>query len=652
GMTHLALQTELNAEQRDYLQTAESCAHSLLNLINDILDISKIEAGRLEFEAIAFSLRDCLAETLKPHALRAGGKGLELILRVQPEVPDVLVGDPGRLRQVLTNLVGNATKFTERGEIFVDVAPIEQTDGAVVLQFSVHDTGVGIPTEKREAIFDAFVQADSGTTRKYGGTGLGLTISKHLVTMMQGRIWVDSVPGQGSTFHFTVGLPLGAESDLERKAIDPEQLTGMPALIVDDNAVNQKVLAEQLRAWGMLPTVVGSGSDALAALWRDQEQTDRRYRLVLLDAMMPVMDGFEVAGHIRRFKEFAPLAIVMLTSSGLSGESGRSRQLGVSAYLMKPASPPELFDAMLTALSERACACGDSAPAAEKAAAAQTPAAAKDPGMEHRSLRVLLAEDNPVNQKLALRLLERMGHGTRLVQTGREAVEVSGAEPFDLILMDVQMPEMDGLEATRTIRRRESERGGRLPIIAMTAHAMKGDRERCLESGMDDYVAKPIRPEELRRVIETVVRTVGAAAQPSRDLQSNPSGEVGCTRPNPAAEIPEGFDFDKALEVFEGDVELMRETAIVFFQDALLQLARMAEAIEAGDALTIERSAHSLKGAAGNFSAARVVAISLQMEAAGRGGNLGEAARLYSSLGKEFERLREAIEARFASRAA
>jgi PAS domain S-box-containing protein len=498
GMTELVLDTQLDAEQREYLNMAKLSADSLLSLINDILDYSKIEAGKLEIEAIDFNLGDSLGDAMKTLSLRAHQKGLELAYDLQPEVPEALVGDPGRLRQIIVNLVGNAIKFTEKGEVILYVETSRRTSDDIQLHFTVSDTGIGIPADKQAAIFEAFTQADGSMSRTYGGTGLGLTISSRLVSLMHGRIWVESELGKGSRFHFMAHFGLQkipARIVLPR---DPESLHDMRVLVVDDNATNRQILLKMLANWRTIPTATGSGAEAIVSL-REAQGLGRNFPLILLDAQMPKMDGFALAEYIKRNPEWNTATIMMLSSAGQRGDAKRCRDLGVAAYLTKPVRQGELLDAILTALGTR-------------------PVRAAWPALVTRHslrencnpLRILLAEDNAVNQVLAVRLLEKRGHAVTVKGNGREALAALENASFDLVLMDVQMPEMDGFEATAAIREKEKTSGNHLPIIAMTAHAMAGDRERCLEAGMDDYITKPIRQQELTEVLKRNLRATPA----------------------------------------------------------------------------------------------------------------------------------------------
>ncbi len=491
GMTDLALDTELTPEQREYLETVKMSADSLLTVINDILDFSKIEAGRIDLETIDFNLRDCLETSLKTLAVRADEKGLELLCEVAPEVPDVVRGDSGRLRQVIINLAGNAIKFTEKGEVAlkVEVEAIHEHD--CTLRFTVVDTGVGIPGEKLQLIFEPFSQADTSTTRKYGGTGLGLTISTRLGEMMRGKIWEESELGRGSQFHFTARLGIADTKVIEVGAIaPPEILRAVRVLVVDDNRTNRRILEGMLGRWEMKSSSVQDGEEALAKLSEAQEAGEP-FALILMDMHMPKMDGFELIEEIRQGPHPSTAMIMMLTSAGHRGDAARCQELGVAAYLLKPIRQSELREAIARVLGARE---------QKGAIPLITRYSLHDAREPAASLRILLAEDNAVNQRLASRLLEKRGHSVVVAGNGREALEALEKHHFDLVFMDVQMPVMDGFEATAAIRKKEGG-GVHLPIVALTAHAMKGDREKCLAGGMDEYLTKPIRPQELDEVL-------------------------------------------------------------------------------------------------------------------------------------------------------
>jgi two-component system, sensor histidine kinase and response regulator len=491
GMTELVLDSDLTAEQRENLNLVRLSAESLLSIINDILDFSKIEAGKLSIESIPFDLRESLGDTMKVLSVRAHQKNLELAYEVQPDVPEALLGDPGRLRQILINLLGNAIKFTERGEVFLSVELRSEGPSGVVLHFAVKDTGIGVPVEKQGAIFEPFSQADGSMTRKYGGTGLGLTICTRLVEMMHGRIWLESQFGSGSTFHFTVQLQVGQGSS-QQAAISPDGLRDLEVLVVDDNATNRRVLVGMLTRWGMKP-VTADGAAAALRLLELAKSGVHPFPLILLDCQMPEMDGFTLAERIRDDPAFRVAPIILLTSGGTLGDAAKCRDRGINAYLVKPIRQEELLQAICQVLQK-------------------TPVQNADTLVTRHSLRearsrrrILLAEDNAVNRILAIRLLERRGYVVTVAVNGREAVAALEKEAFDAVLMDVQMPEMDGFQATAAIRAREQETRGHVPIVAMTAHALKEDEARCLSAGMDAYVSKPVRANELFATLEGVL---------------------------------------------------------------------------------------------------------------------------------------------------
>jgi two-component system, sensor histidine kinase and response regulator len=504
GMTDLVLETELTTEQRDYLDTVKMSGDSLLSVINDILDFSKIEAGKIDLELIDFNLRDCLESTLRTLAVRADEKGLELLCEVASDAPEILKGDSNRLRQVIVNLVGNAIKFTSEGEVALKVQCGEKEGRDLTLHFVVADTGVGIPLEKQKVIFEPFTQADASTTRKYGGTGLGLTISCRLVTMMRGKIWVESQASRGTQFHFTARLGVADAKTIEIGSVVPsEVLKNVKVLVVDDNRTNRRILDGMLRRWEMKVSAVESGEQALSQL-AAARVAGEPYALVLTDMHMPNMDGFTLVERIRQSPGLATATIMMLTSAGHRGDASRCKELGVSAYLLKPIRQSELREAIALVLGART---------REGAVPLVTRYAlhnAREPGA---SLRILLAEDNPVNQRLATRLFEKRGHLVAVAANGLEALAALDRENFDLVFMDVQMPEMDGIEATIAIREKEKAEGTHVPVIALTAHAMKGDQQRCLEAGMDEYLSKPIRPQELDELLgKYVARRMELAA--------------------------------------------------------------------------------------------------------------------------------------------
>jgi CheY-like chemotaxis protein/HPt (histidine-containing phosphotransfer) domain-containing protein len=612
-----------------------------LTVINDILDFSKIEAGKLQFEPAPFPLRDSLADALRTLALRAQQKGLELACDVGPDVPDVLVGDLGRLRQVLVNLVGNAIKFTERGEVVVSVAVVSgqlsvvsdekapassasslTTDHSslTTLRFEVRDTGIGIAADKQALIFEPFEQVDGSVSRRYGGTGLGLAISTQLVSLMGGRLEVESNEGSGSRFHFTVRLPVApGPAHVELPSID-----GLRVLVVDDNATHRHILEEMLRNWRMSPTVIGSAREALAELRRATEAGEP-YPLLLVDAVMPSPDGLalveDVKSMLARQPGQAGPTIMMLAPAGKPGSVERCRQVGASASLLKPIKQSELLNTILDLLS--------TVPARRAAPAG----AAEPPPSWRRPLRVLLAEDNLVNQKVTVRVLEKQGHSVAVAGNGHEAVEAVAHEAFDLVLMDIQMPGMGGIEATASIRSREAGPGRRVPIIAMTAHVMKGDRERCLAAGMDGYVSKPIQARELQGAIDEVLRRLGRSPGGEKPAEVEKGPPVG----------PDELDRAVALERVGGDLELLRELALMFIAEAPSWLEGLVNAVTAGDAAALKRVAHTLKGAVGTFGAKRASDAALRLEELGRKGNLAEAPAALAEAQEAVARLLRAL---------
>jgi PAS domain S-box-containing protein len=502
GMTQLALMTELDTTQRDYLETVSRSAESLLGILNSILDFSKIESRKLEMESVPFELRDLVADTLKPLVLAADAKGLELIFDIAPDVPDAIVGDPLRLRQVITNLAGNAIKFTQHGHVLLEIREDHRTDGNVVLQFSVSDTGVGIPLEKQPLIFEPFSQADGSTTRRFGGTGLGLAISSSLVTLMGGRMWLHSEPGEGSTFHFLATFGLAAGAPHTAADVYPGQI---PALVVDDNAINRRILSEQLAQLGIQPAVADGAAAALRML-HEAAGAGRPYRLVLLDVHMPDRDGFDVAAEIAVSPELSPATVIMLASAGRHDDVERCRRLNIAAYLTKPIAPAHLHGVIARLLGR------------EVTVQAHPGDAGLGTAPRHLQRQVLLAEDNVVNQRVAVGLLSKRGHRVTVVATGQEALDRLDRERFDVVLMDVQMPGMGGLEATTIIRQREAGTGRHAWIVAMTAHTMPGDRDACLQAGMDGYVSKPVDPALLFAAVEHELPAPSAPAAPADPL--------------------------------------------------------------------------------------------------------------------------------------
>jgi signal transduction histidine kinase/DNA-binding response OmpR family regulator/HPt (histidine-containing phosphotransfer) domain-containing protein len=607
GMTDLVLDSELTADQRDSLATVQASAANLLGILNDILDFSKIESRNVEIEQVPFSPRSSTAEALKPLAIRAHQKGLELICDIDPGVPEGAAGDPTRIQQVLTNLVANALKFTAHGHILVAVREDTRVDGRSTLHFSVTDTGIGIPAEQHQTIFEAFRQADGSTTRRFGGTGLGLTISASLVRLMGGRIWVESEAGSGSTFHFTIALNV---TQAPKPGVAAIRTALLRVLIVDDNEINRRILIEQVTRWGMVPTAVASGKEGIAAL-AAAARTDRPLDLVLLDAHMPDMDGFEVAAEIAKNPDLARATVMMLSSSGEQTDQSRCKALGIATYLTKP-----VYAEVLLAAIERAIGVEPSAPA-RPASTAQAGGLAM--GADGRRAHILLVEDNVVNQRVATGMLTRRGHGVTVVNDGREALERLGRETFDLVLMDLQMPVMGGIEATLEIRERERITGEHIRIVAMTAHAMASDRERCLAAGMDGYLSKPIEPAALFAVVE---QTGAAGAGPPADVVGHHT-----------------FDAVVLLNRVSGDHALMAEVIRLFLEDLPSRRAAIDAAVAAGDPVALRESAHALKGAAATVTANALAEAAAALEDLGMRSHLDTAGVAHRQLSIEADAL-------------
>jgi len=646
GMTSLALETDLTREQREYLDMVKISGEALLAIINDVLDFSKIEAGKLELEPVAFDACEIIGDAMKTLAFRTHEKGLEMAFEVDPDVPEVLVGDPLRLRQVLINLVGNAVKFTPAGEVVVRVGvqarrppepgEPERVSGvedetlgdAVLLHFRVIDTGIGIAPEKQELVFHAFAQADGSTTRKFGGTGLGLSISSRLVEMMGGSIWIESEVGRGSTFHFTASFRTLDSPARTMHPPVPRDLQGLRVLIADDNATARSILAGIVRGWGMDPVPVDSGAAAIAAL--EQSKGGKPpFGLMILDAKMAKVDGFAVAERSRKLYG-AEARIVMLLSAG-NADTARSRELGVFTLVSKPVKPSILLDAALHALGMPSRGSQRSADSGRRA------------GPRARGLKILVAEDNPINQKLMRHWLEAQQHRVHVVENGRAAVEAIATERFDVALLDVEMPEMDGLQAARAIRAREQrDRGRRVPLIVVTAYAMTGDRERCLAAGFDVHVSKPVQVDELYDAID---RLAGPAQEdderestPRLSLLSPPATQRAPSELDartetlalagaPAPAAPQ-FDRERAMERVGGDEDLLRELVEVFQEERPRWLADIHAAIAAGDAKRLQRAAHTVKGAVDNFGAAASYKAALSLEQMARAGEIGAAPEL------------------------
>ncbi len=621
GMTGLLLDTPLTPQQREFAEAARGSGEALLAIINDILDFSKIEAGRLEIEIIPFDLRQLVEDTVELLAESAQSKGLELTYRIDDAVPPAVRGDPGRIRQILMNLIGNAIKFTEHGEVTVRAGVDAARPGAAVVRFEVADTGIGIPDEARGRLFHAFSQVDSSTTRKYGGTGLGLAICRQLAELMGGAIGVESEPGKGSTFWFTV--PLEESAAQPREPLPHTDLAGMRALIVDDNATNRSILEQQLASWGMRGDSATGGSDALTRL-RNAAQTDP-YHLALIDLQMPAMDGLTLAREIRADASIANTRLVLLTSLGWSGLTGDAQSVGVDASLTKPVRQSQLFDCLATVMAS-------ATPAVARAEHAPHEPVIPEPTPPPRRARILVAEDNAVNQKVAVHMLEKLGYQADVVGDGREAVEALARIPYPLVLMDCQMPEMDGYAATAAIRAREGV-DRHTPIIAMTAGAMVGDRERCLAAGMDDYIAKPVRREELAAVLERWLPD-GDRARPSTSFRSE-SSDDGIDRAVLAR---------LADPAHGGDPSFLRELIAIFHQEMPPLVEAIRRAAASGDAAGLIHPAHTLRGSAGNLGADRLAAICGQLEGLAREGAEKSVTNLVAELTREVAEVERVLE--------
>jgi len=624
GMTELALGTDLTSEQREYLEIVRNSAESLLALINDILDFSKMEAGKLQLDPIEFKLRPTLDRMFSSLGVRAQRKGLELTANILPDVPENLVGDPDRLRQIILNLADNAIKFTEKGDIIVHVQSDLDLPNRAILHFTVSDTGIGIPEEKQKLIFEAFSQADSSMTRKYGGTGLGLAITSQLIELMGGDIWVESRPGKGSAFHVTLPFKLAEDAStiLTNRSAAPE-LRDIGVLVVDDNYANRRILQAMLINWHMKPHLADSGSAALLAL-RQAAQMEEPYVLILLDAMMPEMDGFAVAQKIQETPGFAKPTIILLTSAGVRQSAARTQELGIRMQLMKPVKQNDLHDAIVRALAESS-EMERERKAAQIGTTGVYPREQLDPCARNGGrLRILLAEDNPTNQLLVASLLQKRGHQVTMAGTGGEALSAYSTQSFDLIVMDVQMPEMNGFEATAAIREIEKSTGTHTPILALTANTVDGDRDRCLAAGMDAYISKPIRFDDF---MSTITRLVPGAKQVTPEIQ------------------PQLLNTQDLMARFDGDTELLHQACDLFRQSYPKLLSQLREAMLRGDAETVERTAHTLKGSIGNFGGAAAVEAAFRLEKMGRAQDLAHALDAMETLELEIQRLIPALTA-------
>jgi PAS domain S-box-containing protein len=623
GMTELALDTPLPPELREYLAVVKSSADSLLQIINDLLDFSAIEAGKLELDPSDFSIRTVLGDTLRALALRAHKKGLELACDIQRDVPDALFGDAGRLRQVLLNLVGNAIKFTEQGEVVVRVESVAADDPGAPrpveggpwphqgVRFSVRDTGIGIPPDKQQKVFQAFEQEDNSTKRRYGGSGLGLTIAGRLVALMGGRISVESAPGAGSTFRFTASL--GRRSDSPGTPEQPlADLRGLPVLVVDDSGISRQILVDWLTGWQMSPTAVADGLTALEILWRDGA-TGRPFALMLLDARIPGTDALALVAKIRQSPELSAIRLILMTSDDHFRDIARFREFGLAAHLMKPIHEAELLETIYRVM-------GRPGPAPEVGPASGPPAVPNAPA---RHLHVLVAEDAPFNRQLIEHWLRRWGHDVRVVADGRAALNALKKEgAFDLMVLDVHMPQTDGFEVIAELRRWERATAGHLPVIALTARSMKGDRERCLAAGMDDYLAKPFHADELAAAIARLMT-------PERRTDLSPPS---------AARAEDLLDRAALHKACGGDRVLLRKLCHTFRASAPDALARLREAVAARHTARLGDAAHQLRGLLSTFSAP-AAEVALRLEEAGAGGRFDDAESLMASLAEMVRQL-------------
>jgi two-component system, sensor histidine kinase and response regulator len=611
GMTELVLKSQVTVQQREFLTSVRDSGEALLSVINDILDFSKIEAGRLVLDCEVFDLRESLGDTMKSFALRAHQQGLELACQIHPDVPRMVAGDYNRLRQIIVNLVGNAIKFTEQGEVVLEVRLESLSGQEVELHFTVSDTGIGIPESKRSIIFEMFEQADNSITRRRGGTGLGLAIASRLLDLMAGRIWVESEVGRGSRFHCTVRLGLAEDEAAEAARIEPACLHGMRALVVDDNATNRRILEEILRSWMIVPTCAASAPEAIEVMQR-AFAGGQPFELVLTDAHMPQVDGFTLARRISEDPRLGSTVVMMLTSGDRPEDMARCEELGIAAYLLKPIKQSELLEAVELALGITMV--GE-----------ELPRPAEQGRCRVGPLRVLLAEDSLVNQKLAVALLEGEGHTVAVAQNGKQALDMLSGGPFDLVLMDVQMPDMDGLEATVRIRAAERRAGGHIPIIAMTAHALKGDRERCLAAGMDRYVAKPIRAKDLFAAIESMFPDRPPPPPGTPDGSARPEGT--------------GVEWSDALRAVQGNRDLLRTV----IEAALEELPRLVAAIHGAvadrDATKLRLTAHTLKGSLRYFGMTPALEAACHLEQMGQDGKLDAAPDACATLETETERM-------------
>ena len=622
GMTGLLLDTGLSEEQRNYAEILRSSGELLLGLLNDILDFSKIEAGKLEIETIEFDLRNTLEETAEFLALRAHEKGLELVCRIDPGVHIFLIGDPGRLRQILVNLIGNAIKFTSAGEVVIEAVTEYETDGQVAVRFNIRDTGIGIAEDKISLLFDSFQQVDASTSRKFGGSGLGLAISRRLVELMNGRIGVESIEGQGSNFWFTAVFDKGSPPD-RGKMLPLADISGVRILAVEDNAVNRIVIAEQMKSWGVRHAEAEGGLKAMEMLHAAHAGGDP-FRVVITDMQMPGMDGEALARAIKADPALKDTLLVMLTSSGMRGDSKRLASLGFAAYLTKPVRMFQLHDCIAAVLG------GSSLD--EKAREATIITRHRLREADRRNVRILLVEDNKVNKMVAEGILGKLGFSADTADNGQQAIDMLEAASYDIVFMDVQMPVMDGYQATRAIRGGKTKAANpKVPIIAMTAHAMKGDREKCLQGGMDDYISKPISPRKLAKALEKWLPQAPAKLPPTTDMTPGKTAAVGA--------LPV-FDYPGLMERIMDDMDLARRVIEAFMEGIPRMLDELREQIVRCDAELAGRQAHKIKGAAANTGFMAMSAIAADMQKAGEKGQMETIIALMPELESQLELLK------------
>ncbi|HEO65192.1 MAG TPA: response regulator, partial [Spirochaetes bacterium] len=620
GMTELTLRTDISEEQREYLEMAKLSAHSLLALLNDILDFSKIEAGKLDFNNVDFSLHACIADIIKSFYHEAEQKEIKLIHRISPHVADRIIGDPGRLRQVMTNLLSNSLKFTKSGEILLTIEHMDQPKTRMadqtVLHFSVQDTGIGIPSDKQDLIFESFTQADTSMTRKHGGTGLGLAISKKLVKMMDGDMWLESTFGVGSTFHFTAVFELQKSQENQQVSRKKLRLAKLPVLVVDDIKANRIIYKEMLESWDMLPTLVSDGEEAVNAL-DDAYEAGHPFPIALIDMRMPIMDGFDLAKEIHDSPKQRGTKMIILTSIGLRGDADYCRKYGVDGYFIKPVKQEDLHGAIETIL---------------KSSMNESQLITRHSLLESKShYYVLLAEDNPTNQKVAMYLLESFGHTVKMAESGIEVLQLLDQESFDLILMDIQMPKMNGIETTLKIRADEKQSGEHIPIIALTAHAMDNDRDACMEAGMDGYITKPIDAKELFKAIEHFKHL--------EDLED----EINLPKAAENVDSSPVMDAKVALNRLDGNLGILKELATLFIDQGTKDIEAIQSAISKKDGKKLLYSAHSLKGAVSNFEARKAYEAAYRLEMMGQNDDFSDADRAFTVLEEELQQLKVAL---------